>query len=143
MILLSACLAGLCCRYDGRGTECPEAADLLRRGAVPLCPEQLGGMTTPRPPCEIQGGDGWDVLRGDAKICDENGHDWSAEFLRGAQEVLVFCRRYGVTTAWLKSNSPSCGCGAIYDGSFSGVLRPGDGVTTALLKKNGVVVRQL
>lgn len=139
MLLISACLLGLPCRYDGAACPSPAAMQSMQqRKVVPFCPEQMGGLPTPRLPCEIQGGDGRAVLRGQARVRDCAGNNLTVEFLRGAHATLAFCQQWGIRQAMLKSRSPSCGCGTIYDGSFGGVLRPGDGVTSALLKQQGI-----
>jgi uncharacterized protein YbbK (DUF523 family) len=106
-----------------------------------LCPEVLGGLPTPRPPAEIQGGDGDDVLEGQARVMNTEGRDITTEFLAGAQKVLRVAHRWGIKVAILKARSPSCGVGQIHDGSFSGRLVKGDGVTAALLKREGIIVR--
>lgn len=140
--LVSACLLGEKCRYDGQSKPNEEIIALSKKEElVPVCPEQLGGLPTPRSPSEIVGGDGRDVLKGAAKVMTEEGRDVSQNFVKGAQAVLEAAQREGITEAYLKSKSPSCGCnGRIYDGTFSGTLKEGDGVTTALLKKNGLKV---
>ncbi len=143
MILVSACLLGVRCRYDGASKPDERAIALFRSGgAIPVCPEQLGGLTTPRVPCEIAAGSGEDVLDGRARVVDAQSVDRSAAFVRGAEETLRIAQAAGIVSAWLKSKSPSCGCAAIYDGRFAETLRPGDGVTTALLKRHGIDVRQ-
>lgn len=144
MIMVSACLAGFRCRYDGKASTDPEVVELVKRGeALPLCPEQLGGLTTPRLAAEIIDGAGVDVWEGSASVRTRDGIDVSDHFKNGAYETLRICRRYGINVAWLKSLSPSCGCGCIYDGSFRKLKRTGDGVTTALLRHNGLIVREL
>ena len=141
MILVSACLCGIQCRYDGSAKPDAELVELLQCGqALPVCPEQLGGLTTPRPSAEIKGGDGASVLAGTASVADTAGDDVTAAFMRGAAETLQLARICRAERAILKANSPSCGCGAIYDGTFSGSLKDGDGVTAALLKQNGISV---
>ncbi|WP_129600550.1 DUF523 domain-containing protein [Anaerophilus nitritogenes] len=141
MILISACLAGIECRYDGGSNEHKEIKKLIEeKKAILVCPEQLGGLTTPRTPCEILGGDGEDVLLKRAKIIDKNGKDQTKGFVKGADETLKIAKLYGVTKAILKQRSPSCGCGMIYDGTFSGTKKTGDGVTATLLKKQGIVI---
>lgn len=131
MILISACLLGCACRYDGQSKPCPAAQELARRGlAVPVCPEQLGGLSTPRRPSE----------RRDGRVVMNDGRDVTAEYRRGAEEALHLARLYGCTAAVLKERSPSCGCGRIYDGTFTGTLTDGDGVTAEVLKENGVTV---
>lgn len=143
-VLVSACLAGVACRYDGGSCPLPEVTGLVRAGrAIPVCPEQLGGLPTPRPRAEIRGGDGADVLAGRARVVDEAGRDMTDAFRRGAEEVLRLARLTGARRALLKARSPSCGAGEIYDGSFRGTLRPGDGVTAALLRREGLEVRSL
>ena len=143
IILISACLVGVPCRYDGQSSLLSPSAsfDLLNRTRLILvCPEHLGGLPTPRPRNEIQGGTGVDVLEGRIKVMNENGEDVTAQFCRGAEIVLKIAKCLGINVAVLKSKSPSCGCGKIYDGSFQGHLIPGDGVTTALLRLHGIKV---
>lgn len=140
-ILASGCSAGLPVSHDGRDRLAPAVKKLLEEGiAVPVCPEQLGGMSTPRETCEIVGGDGGDVLDGRARVVTRNGRDVTGEFLEGARRVLKIARRHGCRRAVLKARSPSCGHGTIYDGTFTGRLRPGDGVTAALLLREGIEV---
>lgn len=141
MILISACLCGIHCRYDGSAKPDAELIELLRSGrAVPVCPEQLGGLATPRPSAEIIGVDGAAALAGTASVMSTTGDDVTAAFIQGATQTLHIARICRAERAILKANSPSCGCGAIYDGTFSGVLKEGDGVTAALLKQNGIPV---
>ena len=141
MILVSACLCGVHCRYDGKAKPDEEIIALLRAGeAIPVCPEQLGGLPVPRPPAEIIGGDGEAVLNGSARVCNNLGQNVTEAFVMGAEETLLIARLSGAEKAILKANSPSCGAGVIYDGTFSGSTRAGDGVASALLKKNGIEV---
>jgi uncharacterized protein YbbK (DUF523 family) len=141
MILVSACLLGINCRYDGKTVCKPELIARLRHGdLIPVCPEQLGGLATPRPPAEIQGGNGQEVLTGKARVINTRGEDVTPAFIRGAYEVLKIARLAGAEKCFFKGNSPSCGHGQIYDGSFQHRLRPGDGVTAALLKEHGFLV---
>ena len=140
MIAVSECLRGTPCRYDGMAKPNKGAQELVKAGAVCICPEVLGGLDTPRSPAEIQGGDGFDVLCGKAKVVNKAGEDVTAQYVKGAEIVLELCKKYGVTEAVLKEKSPSCGCGRIYDGTFTGTLTDGDGVTAALLKENGIKV---
>ncbi len=131
MYVVSSCLAGLCCRYDGKDNADERVMELVRKGmAVPVCPEQLGGLPTPRPGCEIV----------DNRILTEQGFDVSESFLRGADEALKLVKLVGAEKAILKSRSPSCGSGKIYDGTFSRTLIDGDGIFAAMLKKEGVEV---
>lgn len=132
-ILISACLLGTACRYDGRGNQHDDVLALLQQEdicLIPVCPEQLGGMPTPRIPSERRG----------ERVVNRAGVDVTESFSRGAQQALRIARLYGCDTAILKERSPSCGCGRIYDGSFTGTLIDGDGVTTALLRRNGLHV---
>lgn len=130
-VLVSACLLGVSCRYDGRSKGHPLAAELLKKHTViPVCPEMLGGLPTPRPPAERQG-DG---------VFTECGADVTENYRRGAEEVLRLARLYGCTVAILKERSPACGSGQIYDGSFSHTLTDGFGVAAELLERSGVRV---
>lgn len=141
LFLVSACLLGLPCRYDGGSCPVPALQSLAARGrAIPICPEVSGGLPTPRPPAEIQGGDGQDVLDGRARVVRQDGTDVSAAFIAGAQAALDLARRCGIERAVLKAHSPSCGVGLIYDGTFQGRLTRGDGVTAALLQREGIAV---
>lgn len=143
LILVSSCLLGEPVRYDG-GHAGPTGALLTRWQAegrlVPFCPEVAGGLPVPRPPVEIEGGDGSAVLRGEAKVVEESGHEVTPHLLAGAREVLRQARAGGVELAILKDGSPSCGSSYIYDGSFRQVKRPGRGVTAALLEEHGIRV---
>lgn len=142
LVLVSACLAGYRCRFDGRSCPADAVAELVASGrAVPVCPEVDGGLPTPRLPAEIAGGDGADVLDGRARVLSADGRDITAAYLAGAQAALAKARAAGATRALLKARSPSCGCGEIYDGSFSGGRRAGDGVTAALLRRAGITVQ--
>ena len=140
MIIVSKCLTGCPCRYDGRSKPDPEITALVERGeAVAVCPEQLGGLPTPRVPSELTG-TGEDVLNGLAKAVSRDGRDVTQEFVRGAYLALDEAMRVGADRAVLKARSPSCGMGEIYDGSFSGTVTNGNGVTAALFIKNGIKV---
>lgn len=141
MKIISACLCGINCKYDGSNNLNPYFLDLLARGNfIPVCPEQLGGLSTPRTPCEIAGGTGLDVITGKAFTYTSDGRDVTEAFLKGARETLSIVLNAGVEEAILKSRSPSCGSGIIYDGTFTGNVINGDGVTTALLKQHGIKV---
>ena len=141
MRVVSACLCGINCKYNGDNNKHEEFVKELRDGQVlPLCPEQLGGLTTPRSACEIEGGSGEDVLAGRARVINAAGEDLTVFFIKGAQECLAIMRQAGIDEAVLQRRSPSCGVNKIYDGSFSSHLIAGDGVTAALLRKHGIKV---
>jgi uncharacterized protein YbbK (DUF523 family) len=141
MIMLSACLAGVNCVYDGTNKAHPVFCGLKRRGKTVLfCPEVLGGLKIPHDPSEILGGDGCDVWEGRARVVSKSGRDVSSFFMEGAMKALGLARRHKITKAVMKSKSPSCGCGLIFDGTFSKKLIFGYGVTAALLKKSGIDV---
>ena len=130
-ILVSACLLGCPCRYDGTAKADPRVLALMERHTlIPVCPEQLGGLPTPRLPSE----------RREGGVFDCGGKDVTAQYRQGAEEVLRLARLYGCTHAVLKERSPSCGSGQIYNGSFSHVLVPGSGVAAELLAQNGITV---
>ena len=124
-VLVSACLLGVTCRYDGK---CAEVEAVRReacvRGWIPVCPEQLGGLCTPRTPAERQGD----------RVCTRNGGDVTEAYRRGAEEALRLAKLYKAKYAVLKERSPSCGSGIIYDGTFTGTRVPGDGATAEALK---------
>ncbi len=130
-ILVSACLLGVRCRYDGESKACPAVLDLAKEHElVPVCPEQLGGLPTPRTPAEIQG----------ERVVTRDGRDVTKEYQKGAEEAARLYQLLRCDCAILKARSPSCGCGQVYDGAFSGTLTPGDGVTAQALKRLGVRV---
>lgn len=142
--IISACLLGIRCRYDG-GDSRNETAIKQKETSelIPVCPEEAGGLSTPRPPAEIVDGDGNDVLDGKAKVITVDGTDVTEAYLKGAHHALQVAQSHGATHVILKARSPSCGCGDIYDGTFSGTLTSGDGVTTALLKRHGITITSL
>ncbi len=141
MILVSACLCGIDTRYNGGNNKNEKVMEFLKKDNVQLvCPEQLGGLTTPRASCEILNGTGANVLDGKAKVYNSNGEDCTHQFIKGAEEVLKIAMALKADTAILKAKSPSCGCGKIYDGSFSGCVIDGNGITSELLKRNGIRV---
>lgn len=141
MIIVSACLCGINTRYDGKSNLNEKVMKLLKEGkAVLVCPEQLGGLSTPRPPHEIAHGTGAQVLYGDAKVISIEGRDGTLEFIKGAEETLKIAKEVNANIAILKAKSPSCGKGKIYDGSFSGKKIDGNGVTAELLIRNGITV---
>lgn len=130
-ILVSACLLGVACRYDGKSK--PHAAVLAlqeRHPLIPVCGEVFGGLPTPRTAAERVG----------AGVYTRDGRDVTAEYVRGAEEVLALAKRMNCHVALLKERSPSCGSGEIYDGTFSGTLTPGYGVTADLLRDHGIAV---
>lgn len=141
MKLVSACLLGVACRFDGKDSLNVDIRKLVQEGkAVPICPEEVGGLSTPRLPAEIVGGDGFDVLDGKAKVINIVGDDVTDQFIQGAQQALQLAQSFGVTEAILKEKSPSCGSQIIYDGSFQGKKLAGSGVTAALLQRHGIKV---
>lgn len=130
-LLVSACLLGCRCKYSGGDNRCPQVLALRDRfHLVPVCPEQMGGLATPRPPAERLGD----------RVITREGADVTAQYAAGAQTAVRLARLLGCTQAVLKARSPSCGAGAIYDGTFTGTLVPGDGVTAAALQAAGVTV---
>lgn len=143
-VVISACLLGVRCRYDGGHSRNETAMNQTKtHQLIPVCPEESGGLLTPRPPAEIVGGDGDAVLDGTAKVMTANGTDVTAAYLKGAHHALQVAQSHRATHVILKARSPSCGCGDIYDGTFSGTLISGDGVTTALLKRHGITVTSM
>lgn len=132
-VLVSLCLLGANCRYNGIPQTDSAVTALLSREditLIPVCPEQLGGLPTPRTPSEQQGD----------RVVDEQGIDRTEAFLNGAGEALRLAKLYGCEAAILKERSPSCGNGFVYDGTFSHTQIPGDGVCAGLLKENGIQV---
>ncbi|MCX6815817.1 MAG: DUF523 domain-containing protein [Candidatus Aenigmarchaeota archaeon] len=141
MRLCSACLLGIKCRYDGKDNLNKKIVAISKKETlIPVCPEQLGGQSTPRPNAEISGGDGSGVLDGKAKVIEPGGNDVTKYFVKGAEEVLKMAKLHDIKEVILTQRSPSCGSGQIYDGTFSKKLIKGDGVTTALLKRNKIKV---
>ncbi len=141
-ILISACLLGDPVRYDGQSKPVDHPLIQLwqtQGRLIPFCPELEGGLPVPRPAAEILGGNGEDVLEGRTRIVTRE-RDMTREFLTGAQAALSKALKEGIGFALLKEKSPSCGSAFIYDGSFAGNLVEGMGLTTALLRKNGVLV---
>lgn len=132
-ILVSACLLGTPCRYDGASKRNPALDRLTAQGhvLVPVCPEVLGGLPTPRPPAERQPG---------GRVVNREGIDVTAEYRAGAERALEIARTHGCTCAVLKERSPSCGFGQVYDGTFTRTLIPGSGVAAELLSAHGITV---
>jgi uncharacterized protein YbbK (DUF523 family) len=136
MYLISACLGGVNCRYDGKNSENQLIMKLIKEGkAILVCPEELGGLPTPRPSCELVVNE--DGIR---KVITKCGEDKTEEFLKGAEETLNLAKKHNIKMAILKAKSPSCGVNKIYDGTFSGKLIDGNGLTAELLLKNGINV---
>ena len=132
-LLISACLVGYNCKYNGGNNALPpEVLSALRERyrLIPVCPEAAGGLPTPRVPSERRGG----------SVVTRDGRDVTAAFRRGAEIAGKLAERYGARLALLKSNSPSCGSGTVYDGSFTGTLTPGDGVTAEYLKNKNLTI---
>ena len=130
-VLVSACLLGVACRYDGQSKAYSQIDELCRRHqVVPVCPEQLGGLPTPRVPAERRG----------QQVVTKEGADVTAQYLRGATQAVDLARKLGCTVAILKERSPSCGGGEIYDGSFTGTLTTGFGTAAEALRAAGIRV---
>lgn len=130
-LLVSACLIGANCKYSGGNNALPEATLQKLRGRwalVPVCPELSGGLRVPRTPCERRG----------EGVVNRDGEDVTAAFAHGAKTACALCGRFGCAAALLKERSPSCGSGLVYDGSFSGTVIPGEGVTAEALRAQGV-----
>lgn len=137
MYIISACLCGVNCKYNGKNNLNERCLKLFRKGkAVLVCPEQLGGLTTPRKPAEIV----LDKSCNDKKVFNNNGEDVTNQFIRGAEETLKIAKELGVKKAILKEGSPSCGANYIYDGTFSGNKIRGKGITAELLESEGISV---
>lgn len=138
-MLVSSCLLGRNCKYNGGNNYNQSVVERLAEAEIiPVCPETLGGLSIPRSPSEIKGGSGQDVLSGRARVVDKKGTDISNYFISGAEKVLKRAERSGCRSALLKARSPSCGSQEIYDGSFSGRTKAGQGVTAALLVAAGI-----
>jgi uncharacterized protein YbbK (DUF523 family) len=141
-VLVSSCLLGLAVRYDGRGVPQERLIHHMNEGNLFFfCPEQYGGLPTPREPAEIEPGKtAQDVLDGTAKIITKSGVDVTEPFMKGAREMLELCKKLAIDTVILKQNSPSCGHGVVYDGTFTGQKIQGNGLTAQLLENNGIKV---
>lgn len=139
MIAISACLIGDNVRYNGTNKLNHELRELIKQNkAISICPEVLGGLSTPRPPAEIVNGDGHDVWNNKAKVLTNTGEDVTERFKQGALKALKLLQEYECKTVVLKAGSPSCSSKAIYDGTFSGELKEGLGVTSALLEAHHI-----
>jgi len=129
--ICSACLLGIICRYDGKSKPNGKVINLVKKEIlIPVCPEQSGGLATPREGVELKG----------KMAITESGKDVTKNFTKGTEQVLHIAKILGINDAILKQRSPSCGCGQIYDGTFFGKIIKGDGITAALLKKNGIKI---
>ena len=129
--IVSACLLGDNCKYNGKNNYCKEIDEFLKdKEYIKVCPECLGGLSIPRVPAEINGN----------RVINKEGIDVTKEYLLGAKKTLDICQKNGCTCAILKSRSPSCGCGKVYDGTFTDHLIDGDGITSKLLKEHSIKV---
>ena len=138
MILISACLVGINCKYNGGNNFKEKALELVKKGeAIPICPEQLGGLPTPRVAAEIK------IINGKRKVINNKGEDVTENFERGAKEVLKLAKSLNIKKAVLKSRSPSCGKGKIYDGNFNGELVDGNGILAQMLIDNGIEIADI
>lgn len=141
MIVVSACLVGINCKYDGENNDNDKVKEFLKdKQYVLICPEQLGGLTTPRKPSEINGLGGKEVLNGNAKVVSCENKDVTQNFIKGAEESLRIAKMFNCKQALLKEGSPSCGCNLIYDGTFKGKKISGMGVTAALFYENNIAI---
>lgn len=140
-ILVSSCLLGKNCAYDGASRASNEVVTICNRvGYVDICPEMVGGLSCPRERHEIAEGAGRDVLEGDARVISSEGEDHTHFFVRGAEQTLKVARGNGIKVAILKSKSPSCGKGTVHDGTFKGSYIEGNGVAAELLIEHGIKV---
>ena len=131
MIIVSACLAGIECRYNGQAFSIPRIIEIVKKGyAIPLCPEILANLSTPRLSSELR----------DGRVFSSEGQDVTMEYVSGSKIALDIAKLVGCKKAILKSKSPTCGCGRIYDGTFSGKLIEGDGIFCKMLKEENIEV---
>lgn len=135
MIFVSGCLVGINCKYSGGNNFNEKIFNMVKEGkAIPICPEQLGGLSTPRNPSEIK------IIDGKRRVIDNQNNDVTENFERGANEVLELAKKLNIKKAILQPRSPSCGVGKIYSGNFDGKLVDGNGILAELLIKNGIEV---
>lgn len=135
MIMVSACLAGMNCKYNGGNNYNEEIFQMVKRGeAIPVCAEQFGGLTTPRMPAEIQ------IINGKRHVINKLGEDVTEQFEKGAREVVELAKKLEIRKAILQARSPSCGVGKIYSGNFDGQLIDGNGILAQMLIENGIEV---
>ncbi|MGL5634987.1 MAG: DUF523 domain-containing protein [Sarcina sp.] len=140
MVLVSACLCGENCKYNGGNNYNERVMEFIKgEEVIYICPEQLGGLTTPRDPAEIVGSANI-VIHGCGKVISNKGNNVTDEFLKGAYKVLAIAKEKGIKRAILKAKSPSCGRGIVYDGTFTGMKIIGNGITTELLLEHGIEV---
>jgi uncharacterized protein YbbK (DUF523 family) len=136
--LISACLAGVNCRWDGTNSRNQKIIELVGKGrALLVCPEELGGLSTPREKAYFFEGDGKDVIAGKGKVITLSSKDITSQLLAGAKKTLKMAKKYKIKYAIMKKNSPSCGCGKIY---IKGKLVKGDGVATVILKRERIKI---
>lgn len=141
MYLISACLCGINCKYNGLNNLNDKCLELLRKGeALLVCPEQLGGLNTPRIPSEILGNAKDIIELNKGKVINKEVKDVTKEFLKGAKETLKIAKEANIKKAILKESSPSCGRNFVYDGSFTGNKIKGKGITAYLLEKEGIEI---
>ena len=137
--VVSACLAGIDCNFKGGNALSKKVKELFEAGtALAACPEVAGGLGSPRERCEICRGGGAEVLNGTARVFSSSGKDNTIPYIRGAARIAGIVKSLGIKKAILKSGSPSCGPDRIYDGTFSGKSRSGNGVFAAMLKQGGI-----
>ena len=135
MIFVSTCLAGINCKYSGGNNYNEKVFNLVKEGkAIPVCPEQLGGLTTPRNSAEIK------VVNNNTYVVDKEGNDFTVQFEKGAKEVINLAKKLNITKIILQPRSPSCGVGKVYSGNFDGKLIDGNGILADLCIKNGIKV---
>ena len=135
MIFVSACLVGINCKYSGGNNYNEKIFNLVKEGkAIPVCPEQLGGLTTPRNSAEIK------VVNNNTYVVDKEGNDFTVQFEKGAKEVINLAKKLNITKIILQPRSPSCGVGKVYSGNFDGKLIDGNGILADLCIKNGIKV---
>lgn len=140
MVAISSCITGIKCRYNATDRYNSSTLEGVADSYIAICPETLAGFGVPRTACEIVRGSGEDVLIGTARIIDKDGIDITRAMIYGAEKALQICLDNGISKAYLQSKSPTCGCGKIYDGSFSNTLKSGNGIFTALLLQHGIEV---
>ncbi|MBE6071413.1 MAG: DUF523 domain-containing protein [Clostridium butyricum] len=141
MYIVSACLCGVDCKYSGKNNLNEKCLKLFKEGrAILVCPEQLGGLPTPRNPVELQGTASEIIENGNGKAISNSGEDCTEKFIKGAYETLKIARTIGIDRAILKEGSPSCGCNLVYDGTFTNNKIEGKGITAYLLEKEGMTV---